>query len=102
MKKTVLRLYDKNDEYSLQGKCYFVVLESSFDDLSDHEFEVILNCISSMSWQHYTSYAVGEVEIDESELFLCEILNYDYDECHIDASRVENLKKYKLPKYITG
>ena len=97
MNKTVIRLYDKYDKTSMIGKCYFLVLDGTWDELSDYDFEIIINSISRMSWQHYTSYAVGEIEVEKDELMWSEIMNYEMFEVKIDVDRVKNIKKYKLP-----
>ena len=78
MAKTLIRLYDREDETSLVGKCYFIVLNGTFDELSDYDFECILNSVARMSWQNYTNYAVATCDnITEDELFWSEIMNYN-------------------------
>lgn len=102
MKKTVLRLYNKNDEYSLKGDRYFLVLNGSYDDLDDFEFIKILQCLSILRWQNYTSFLVAEVELKKSEMYWCEALNYKMHECCINVDRLQNVKKYKLPEMFCG
>ena len=97
--KTLIRFYDHTDEYSLQGKCYFIVLPGTWEDLSDYDFECILNCVTRMPWQRYSRYAVGTAEIDENELFWSEIMSYDMHEVNIEIERVKGIQRYKLPSY---
>lgn len=101
MKKTLLRVYDKHDETSMIGKCYFLVLPGTWEELSDYDFDSIINPICNMPWQHYTSYAVGEADVEENEMFWSEIAGYELKEVKIDIDRVENIQKFKLPPWLS-
>ena len=103
MTKTLLRVYDREDETALTGKCYFMVLDGSYEDLNGEDLFCILNSICRMSWQNYTSYAIATCDnIKEEELFWSEIMDYKMFETCISASRVTITAKYRLPEYITG
>ncbi|WP_195200650.1 hypothetical protein [Faecalispora jeddahensis] len=101
MKKTLMRVYDKRDETSMIGKCYFLVLPGTWDELSDYEFETCLNAVCNTLWQSYTSYAVGTADIEENEMFWSEIMSYEWYEVKIDISRVEDIQRFKLPMRLT-
>lgn len=63
------------------------------------DFLRILNKITAMSWQHYTSFAIGIVEdLEENEMFWCEVMDYEMYETRIDVERVKDIEKYKLPE----
>jgi len=98
MKRTILRVYDRNDEYSLKGEKCFVVIDET-DEYFDMDTEVdyLISKISSMPWQSYTSYMVATVELEEIEMYWCEIIGGDCKEVCIDIDRVYNVKNYKLP-----
>ena len=103
MTKTLIRLYNRNDRSSLSGKCYFIVLPGTFDELSDYDFDRILNSVASMPWQSYTSYAIATCDdIKEEELFWSEIMNYNMHEIKIDVERVTIVSRYKLPEWLVG
>jgi len=102
MKRTLLRVYDREDKTSMTGKCYWIVLDGTFEELSDYDTEIILQNITKMSWQRYTSWAIGTADINEDELFWSEILSYGMHEVRIDASRVDITHKFKLPTRLTG
>lgn len=96
---TLLRVYDRNDKYALTGECYFAVLPKNYDD---EELERRLTQIAGMSWQNYTSYALGECDdLKEDELFWCEVCRYEIHEVKIEVNRVKNIKKYRLPEWMT-
>ncbi len=98
MKKTLIRVYDKNDQYANFQKRYFVVLE----DESDEEIEYVLTKIASMRWQNYTSYIIGTADIEEDELYWSEIMGYEMKEIKIDINRVKINGNYKLPQCLRG
>ena len=100
MKKTVLRVYDKNDEYANDYKRYFLVLPDNYDD---YTIEQNLMRIAGMRWQNYTSWLIGTVDdLEESEMFWSEITDYELKECKIELSRVKEIKRYKLPACMIG
>lgn len=103
MTKTLIRLYDREDKTSMIGKCMFLVLNGTLDDLDGDEIERMFGKIAGMGWQHYTSYAVATCDdIKEEECFWSEIMNYEMREVNIDVSRVTITGKYRLPECITG
>lgn len=103
MKKTLIRLYNREDDTALTGKCYFLVLNGTYEELSADELESILNTIANMGWQRYTSYAIATCDnLTEEDLFWSEIMNYDMYEVNIPVERVTITKKYRLPEWITG
>lgn len=103
MKRTVLRVFDGKDKYSLTGECYFLVMPEGFEFSRDYEDVVVPNLarVTSMSWQNYDGFLVGETELEEDELFWSEITGYELHECKIDIDRVEVSGKYKLPQMFT-
>ena len=102
MKRTLLRVYDREDKTSMTGECYWIVLDGTFEELSDYDLEIILQNITKMPWQRYTSWAIGTADINDDELFWSEILSYEMHEVCIDASRVDITHKFKLPTRFTG
>lgn len=102
MKKTLLRVYDREDKASMKGKCYWIVLDGTFEELSDYDFEMILQNLTRLSWQRYTSYAVGTADIEENELFWSEIMSYEMHEVRIDINRVTITNRYKLSPCFVG
>jgi len=98
MKRTVLRVYDRNETTSLQGEKCFVVLPENYEYFDDIEYPLdwLLSRISSMGWQDYTSYMYGTAELEEDELYWCEIVGGECKETCIDISRVTDVKKYRL------
>lgn len=98
MNRTLLRVYDKNDEYSLKGFKDFILIPLDFDWNDYDEREWMLSKISSMGWQNYTSYMIGSIELTtDDNQYWCEILGGDYKEINVEVSRVTIDKKYKLP-----
>ena|SRR5690554_2194753 len=101
--RVVLRVYDKNEKYSLYGECYYLVMPEDFDlnNLDDYfvydELYRRLIQVNSMKYQDYTSYVLGVAEIAEDEMFWSEITNYELMEVKINTDRVKNKKYYKLP-----
>ena len=103
MTKSLIRLYNREDETALTGKCFFLVLDGTYEDLSESELDFILNKIGSMGWQRYTSYAVATCDdITEQDIFWSEIMNYNMQEVNINIERVNVIAKYRLPECITG
>ncbi len=102
MKKTLLRVYDREDKASMTGKCYWIVLDGTFEELSDYDFEMILQNLTRLSWQRYTSYAVGTADIEENELYWSEIMSYEMHEVRIDIDRVTIIGRYKLSPCFVG
>lgn len=98
MKKTLVRFYDENDKTSLEGKRHFLVIDCSWDKLDSDTFTRMLLSVTGMKWQTYNSYMVGTAEIEESELYWSEIMNYDMQEVCIDCDRVKEQKYYDFPK----
>lgn len=91
MTRTVVRVFDSSDEYSMTGKQYFMVL----DDLQD--LEKVVYAISRMRWQNYNSYAVGEItDLYKDELYWSEIMDYNMKEIKVDVERVKNIKTYRM------
>jgi len=105
MKRTLLRVYDKNEKYTNNGECYFLILPENYDNNNNYHYvEYIypnLCAISGMQWQNYTSYLIGNAEIEEDEMFWSEITGYILKECKIDIKRVSIIGKYKLPIEMT-
>ena len=97
MKKELLRVYDRNDKYANTMECYFVILPKNYDD---RDITILLSQITGMGWQNYTSYIIGEADIDKSEESWSEITGYELKECKIDISRVTIKHNYKLPEYM--
>lgn len=98
MKKTLIRFYDVNDPSSITGEKLFLVLDCSYDDLSDDDFMTIICSITSMKWQNYNKYMVGEADLSDSKLYWSEIMDYEMHEVCIDCDKVENKKYYNFPK----
>lgn len=89
--KKVLRVFDKNDEYSMSGRCYFLVLDN------DNDLEIALNKISSMQWQNYNTYAIGTItDLYKDELYYSEIMDYDMYEIKVDCNRIKDIKIFDL------
>lgn len=97
MKKDLLRVYDKKDKYANTMECYFVILPENYND---RDIEILLSQITGMGWQDYTSYIIGEADIDKSEEYWSEITGYELKECKIDINRVTIKHNYKLPEYM--
>lgn len=91
--KKVLRVFDKNDGYSMQGTRYFLVL----DNYDSEDLEFILNKISGMQWQNYNSYAIGTItDMYKDELYYSEIMNYNMYEINVDVDRIKDIKIFDL------
>lgn len=99
MKKTLLRVYDKNQKNSLLGENYFIVLPENYDC---YDLETCLWQVTNMKWQTYTSYLLGTADIKEDELYWSEITNYNLHEVCINIDRVDVIGKYKLASIFTG
>ena len=104
MKSNVMRVYDRNEQNTNTGLCYFLILPEEYDPENEWHFQeyVVPNLarVSGMSWQSYTSYLLGMADIDESEMFWSEITGYTLKECKIDISRVEVAGKYVIPEQL--
>ena len=105
MKRTLVRVYDRNDEYTNYHECYFLIMPDEYDINNNSHFDkYLLPClaqVAGMGWQTYTSYIVGTAELEEDEEFWSEITNYEIKECKIHIDRVDIIGKYKLPSYLT-
>lgn len=102
MVKTVLRVYDKNEEYTNTGECYFLIMPDRYESEweKEEELEARLVQITSMGWQNYTSYMIGTADIEEKEMFWSEVTHYSRMECKIDINRVKITERYGLPEYM--
>jgi hypothetical protein len=100
MTKTLVRFYDREDNTSLVGNCYFLISDKTKEELmNSYELEDMMIAATSMRWQKYTSYAIGVIDdLEEDEMFWSEIMNYNMKECEVHVNRVHDIEKYKLPE----